>query len=84
MKGNKEAMETKIHFRRCHVCGTLNEAPGKLVADCSSCGKHLAPFHYFDESIFMGLPLRKEEKRLETSPLPYKSYPPLWGLTAYW
>jgi hypothetical protein len=83
MKGNKEAMETKIHFRRCHVCGTLNEAPGQLVTDCTQCGKHLAPFHYFDESIFMGLPL-KQDKSLEISPLPYKSYPPIWGLTAYW
>lgn len=77
-------METKIHFRRCHVCGTLNEAPGQLVSNCCKCGKHLAPFHYFDESIFMGLPLRKEAKSNENSPLPYKSYPPIWGLTAYW
>jgi hypothetical protein len=76
-------METKIHFRRCHICGTLNEAPGQLVANCSCCGKHLAPFHYFDESIFMGLPLRKEYQTRETN-LPFKSYPPIWGLTAYW
>lgn len=76
-------METKIHFRRCHVCGTLNEASGQLVGNCSCCGKHLAPFHYFDESIFMGLPLRKELQNRETN-LPFKSYPPIWGLTAYW
>jgi len=80
----KENMETKVHFRRCHVCGTLNEAPGQLVTTCTHCQKHLAPFHYFDESIFMGLPQRRELKSSESSLLPYKSYPPIWGLTAYW
>ncbi|MGZ3806190.1 MAG: hypothetical protein ACXVB4_18395 [Pseudobdellovibrionaceae bacterium] len=77
-------MESKIHFRRCHICGTLNEASGKLVATCTECGKHLAPFYYFDEGIFMGLPLRREVKPSTESILPYKSYPPIWGLTAYW
>ena len=77
-------MEDKIHFRRCHVCGTLNEAQGHLVTACETCGKHLAPFYYFDESIFMGLPPRKESKPRETTTLPYRSYPPIWGLTAYW
>lgn len=76
-------MDSKIHFRRCHVCGGLNEAAGHLVTTCTSCGKHLAPFHYFDESIFMGLPHRKEVSQEETK-LPFKSYPPIWGLTAYW
>ena len=80
----KTLMESKTHFRRCHVCGTINEAPGQLVSDCSTCGKHLAPFHYFDESIFMRLPLRKDLKPIAESVLPFKSYPPIWGLTAYW
>jgi hypothetical protein len=79
-------MSQKIHFRACHQCGGLNEAPDSLVTDCQHCGKHLAPFYYFDESRAMGLvPTERssfEEKM--RSVLPHKEYPPVYGLTAYW
>jgi hypothetical protein len=75
-------MSQKIHYRRCHVCGELNEAPGQLVHRCDHCGKTLAPFFYFDESKVMGLVT--ETRKEAESRLPLREYPPLWGLTAYW
>lgn len=75
-------MSQKVHFRRCHVCGELNEAADDLVRHCHQCGKTLAPFFYFDESKVMGLAVQSQ-KAQETK-LPLREYPPLWGLTAYW
>lgn len=75
-------MSPKIHIRRCHVCGEVNEADEKLVQKCEHCGKTLAPFYYFDESKLMGLD--QSPQREISSKLPLKQYPPLWGLTAYW
>lgn len=77
----------KTHFRICHVCGSLNAAQNELVHHCEGCGKHLAPFYFFDESKAMGLRnLSGDSTQTErlTSSLPLKEYPPIWGLTAYW
>ena len=80
-------MESKSHFRRCHLCGAVNVAEGELVEDCESCGKHLAPFYFFDESRAMGLHnsnLSSSEEKAFYSSLPRNEYPPIWGLTVYW
>lgn len=79
-------MSDKIHYRVCHVCGEVNEAEDSLVTECKSCGKHLAPFYYFDESRAMGLksPERSVFEERMMSRLPYSQYPPVFGLTAYW
>lgn len=79
-------MSQKIHFRVCHVCGTSNEACDSLVVECSGCGKHLAPFYYFDESRAMGLAptARTSYEEKMRSILPHREYPPVYGLTAYW
>lgn len=75
-----------IHFRICHTCGEVSEGHGRLLMQCQSCGKHLAPFYYFDESKALGL--RPQEKtpyeQQMISTLPLSEYPPLVGLTAYW
>lgn len=90
-------MNVKTHFRRCHICGTANSAEGDLVTACECCGKHLAPFYFFDESRAMGLTdssfcsakisddmgVKATERETE-SVLPHKEYPPVWGLTVYW
>lgn len=74
-------MNSKVHFRVCHQCGALNEQEGELVTDCECCGKHLAPFYFFDESRAMGL----QDSGFDTATtLPHKEYPPVFGLTAYW
>lgn len=79
-------MSQHIHFRLCHKCGEVSEEVGRLLMQCQSCGKHLAPFYYFDESRALGLKAQTrssyEEKML--SVLPHKEYPPIVGLTAYW
>lgn len=75
----------QAHLRRCHICGTVNEIETHrhetLDHSCSGCGKHLAPFYFFEESVHDGvgdnsllMSLRKESI----------GYQPLWGLTAYW
>ena len=85
-----KAQATKTHYRVCHHCGTTNRAEGDLVSECQDCGKHLAPFYFFDESKAMGLKnsnFYSNEDKIrdqETDSLPHKEYPPIWGLTAYW
>ena len=81
-------MHVKTHFRLCHVCGTANSLEGDLVTECECCGKHLAPFYFFDESRAMGLAnsslYSSEAGGSSESVLPHKEYPPIRGLTAYW
>ncbi len=79
-------MNSKRHLRRCHVCGTVNEAKDQLVTKCQSCDKHLAPFYYFDESMALGLKSQHsfEENYYKTTALPLKAYPPIFGITVYW
>ena len=82
------ATATKTHFRLCHICGTANSMEGGLVTYCESCGKHLAPFYFFDESKAMGLRetgvYSDDRGSASGTCLPHKEYPPVWGLTAYW
>jgi len=73
-------MQGQTHFRLCHICGTVNWSYAELVKECSSCGKQLAPFYFFDESKAMGLPSTHQISRV----LPLESYPAVIGLTVYW
>lgn len=79
-------MAEVVHFRVCQCCGEVNEAVGQLVTKCHSCGKHLAPFYYFDESKAMGLQpdIKSSSEKRMISRLPHSQYPPVFGLTAYW
>lgn len=77
-------MNVKTHFRICHVCGATNSLEGKLVTACECCGKHLAPFYFFDESRAMGLTNSSNYSTTTETVLPHKEYPPVWGLTVYW
>lgn len=75
----------KVHVRRCHVCGSVNECEKSLVQKCDGCGKTLAPFYYFDESLAMGLKTEAQyQSEYKSSALPHREYPPIWGLTVYW
>lgn len=74
-----------FHIRRCHVCDGVTELEGAAIHKCSHCGKHLAPFYYFDESKLEGL--------VDIGPhmslwIPSKATPgnfrPIWGLSTYW
>lgn len=38
-----------VHFRRCHVCGSVSERDCAWVDRCDCCGKLLAPYYFFDE-----------------------------------
>jgi hypothetical protein len=81
-----------IHFRRCHICGTMNERESSLVDRCGSCNKSLAPFVFFDEKRALGVtdeaPQEAPSKRASTIKITRVAtetiYPPIWGLTVYW
>ena len=78
-------MDSKVHVRRCHICGEMNEAKGALVDKCPHCGKHLAPFYYYNELLAMQLMSREEaDREYKSSVLPLRDYPPLKGLVVYW
>ncbi len=86
--------EFSLHIRRCHICGTVNETESALVEKCSSCGKFLAPFVFFDEKAALGLKKQKNPEsafimnsRLKLNEWHHPAnsqYPPLWGITVYW
>lgn len=77
------------HIRRCHVCGEVNESEGSAVHKCGHCGKHLAPFYYFDESKLEGLtdqgPYLSVWKQSKPPKGPSgETFNPIWGLSTYW
>ena len=76
----------RLHLRRCHQCHHVNEGHGgQLVQKCENCGKSLAPFYYFDESKAVGLKTEAEAaEEYKSSALPWREYPPIFGLTVYW
>lgn len=81
------------HIRRCHICGEVNESEGAAVHKCGHCGKHLAPFYYFDESKLEGLtergPYLSTWKNGVAKPegelfMVGETFNPIWGLSTYW
>lgn len=81
MSTKSESPKKVTHIRRCHICGTVNEAESSAVHFCHSCGKHLAPFYYFDESKLDGIEV---DKLFSSKNKKAKSYRPLWGISCYW
>ena len=72
-------MEKPVHFRRCHMCGAINEVFEGKVEKCIQCTKSLAPFYYFDDR----LAVIATDSELRTH-IPEREYAPIHGLTAYW
>jgi hypothetical protein len=73
------------HIRRCHVCGHVTELANSAVHKCGHCGKHLAPFYYFDESKLDGLLEQGPYLSIwKTSTLLPGTFNPIWGLSTYW
>lgn len=70
------------YLRRCHVCGATIEKNDREGGVCQKCGKHLAPFYYFDERQIIGygdkvgISYRLGELN--------KTYVPLIGFGLYW
>jgi hypothetical protein len=76
-----------IHIRRCHLCGVVSEIEANVVIKCQSCGKHFAPFLFFNEKAAMGLDSDIPEVRALGADWQYllqNQYPPLAGLAVYW
>ena len=85
MKARTE--DSTTHVRRCHVCGAVNELENQAVHRCSDCGKHLAPFYYFDESQVSGYDANGFywSRHDEFDPFSVvENYRPLFGLSTYW
>jgi hypothetical protein len=74
------------HIRRCHVCGGVTESESSAVHKCQHCGKHLAPFFYFDESKLEGLEIRGLFLSIWKSVGGdgAQGFNPIWGLSTYW
>ena len=83
-KAKSKSNKKRLHIRRCHVCGSVNECKGHLVERCQACNKALMPF-LFCESTY-------EEQAIEMSKIVYSEeksdikviYPPLVGIALYW
>lgn len=60
-----EVLKQKIHFRRCHICLTVQCKENGLVERCTSCGKYLRTFIFFDENNALGLtiPINNSKKK---------------------
>lgn len=69
--------ECSTHYRRCHVCDSLNESEDE-VHKCNHCGKVMAPFFYFNES--------QIDECIEGADPNSTSgeYQPIYGLSALW
>lgn len=71
-------MKKPVHFRRCHICGHVNEH-ARPIQKCGNCNKSLAPFYYFDEKF---IPVLSDFNM--RPPSIQGAYGPIQGLTAYW
>jgi hypothetical protein len=73
-------MDKSVYFRRCHICGSLNEMhENQRSGHCETCHKSLAPFQYFDDRFS---PIQSD--RTLRPPLLEGEFVPIHGLTAYW
>ena len=72
-------MKKPIHYRRCHLCGTLNQQTERKVESCSCCGKHLCQFFYFDDRL-TGVHCDTALRPLQLA----GEFSPIKGLTVYW
>jgi hypothetical protein len=81
-KGSQNIQVLEVmHFRRCHHCEAVNVAQGSALLSCQSCGKHFAPFYFFDESSMDAL----DEAGIFKSTLrEAKTIQPIWGISFYW
>lgn len=72
-----------LFLRRCHVCGaTIEKSIRGETFFCLKCGKHLAPFFYFDERQIIGFGDRVGiSYRLGESKT---TYIPLVGFGLFW
>ncbi|MCC7406235.1 MAG: hypothetical protein IT288_17715 [Bdellovibrionales bacterium] len=72
-------MQRPVHYRRCHVCGTLNHQEERKVEHCCKCGKHLCQFFYFDDR------LTSVPSDASLRPMQFAGeFYPIQGLTVYW
>lgn len=80
-----DSQEQVLHIRRCHICDHVTTSSSAAIHKCEQCGKHLAPFYYFDESKLEGLselgPYLSGWKSVNLEP---GTFNPIWGLSTYW
>lgn len=83
MTGKKEETNFTLvlHFRRCHVCGTVNEVENQALLKCTNCGRSFAPFYFFDENMLDGL---SDDGFYFSVWKKASTYNPIWGWSTYW
>jgi hypothetical protein len=70
-------MSEKTYFRRCHICGGLNENKDENIEHCQFCGKAWAPFYFFNE-------LARYTDADEVIEAKEDEFQPIVGLSTYW
>lgn len=71
-------MAKVVSIRRCHVCNQCSESENTIYK-CIHCGKHFAPFFYFDD--------KKKPVQGDYTLRPLSldgEWRPIEGLTVYW
>jgi len=71
----------RLHIRRCHLCNGVTECEDNVVDRCLHCGKHMAPFYFFNEMEVT--PLSDFDLRMPPC-LKAGERIPVRGFTAYW
>lgn len=71
------------YLRRCHVCGATIERESHEIGACAHCGKHIAPFYYFDERQIIGFGDGVEQWFRDGDSEDH-SYRPLAGFGLFW
>lgn len=77
-----------VHVRRCHICGRVSERGGEPVERCTHCGKHMAPYYFFDEQcvrVYSDVDPRPSEDTLRRRPEgSADTHRPVRGFTVIW
>lgn len=73
-----------LHYRRCHLCDHVTEQAGEVVTKCDHCGKHMAPFYFFNEvevTPYSDNDMRPEPPTIEQLA---RERIPVRGFSSYW
>lgn len=92
MPASSNQVATRSHWRRCHVCGHLEEKieskdASPRASSCGHCGKTFAPFFYIVDEISevsADLPMLEPAAEASIEDTEARRYRPLIGFTLMW
>ncbi len=81
MSNPSDDIKSITHFRRCHICDSVNATDNSFTHHCQGCGKYFAPFYFYNESDFKGI---KDDGLVWTAWKASPGYHSLCGFSTYW